>query len=558
MDRSFSPHERVALVLIALLAGGLLVVGWYNFWYLTDDAYIAFRYVGNSLLGYGYVWNPPPFMPVEGYTSFLWVALLDLVWRTTGAAPPESANLLTLGCSALTLLFTAILLLKVASTDRLRPWRIPILALGLLGLLSNRTFLAWTSSGLDAALFNCLLLAWVTVVLSPGRSSWRWAVTLGSVAALSALTRPDGLLIAGASLALFSVRAWSDWHAGSRPWGFAWGLLPLLVLPLHLLWRFTTYGAWLPNTYFAKRDTTIDRFTSGSRFLLTFVIEYSLWFWLVLALVLAVIMLMRRPRSRLSAGGVARGMVGLTIAAHMIYYTFLIGGDHFEFRVYSHLIPLIMVSFIWMLAALRLRPAAATALLALFVLCSWPIPWTHWVESQRYTSRETTGFLKVSVAEAISQQLPATPAWLLSYLRFYDEQQFWLISHAIGMRHQEHKTFHRYLVEVIPPRGTPPFATGEGYLVSVGSSVGVLAWSRPWANVIDTFGLNDYVIARNPQLRPTGFLAHERQPPPGYLACFAPELESGSSDYAFVSAERIRQCEQTYRDQIATLLLTKP
>lgn len=558
MDRSFSLRERFALLLIALLAGGLLVAGWYSFWYLTDDAYIAFRYVGNSMLGYGYVWNMPPFMPVEGYTSFLWVALLDLVWRTTGTAPPESANLLTLGCSALTLLFTAILLLKVASTGRLRSWRLPILALGLLGLISNRTFLAWTSSGLDAALFNCLVLAWVTVVLLPSRSHWRWAVALGTVAALSALTRPDGLLIVGATLALFGLRAWGDWRSGSRPWGVAWGLLPLLALPLHLLWRFNTYGAWLPNTYFAKRDTTIDRFASGSRFLLTFVIEYSLWFWFALALILTVILLMRRPRLRLTFGGVASSIVGLTITAHMGYYTFLIGGDHFEFRVYSHLIPLIMVSFVWMLAALRLRPAAATTLLALFVLLSWPIPWAHWIESQRYTSRETTGFFKISVAEVISRQMPATPAWLLNYIRFYDEQQFWLISHAIGMRHQEHKIFHRYLVEVIPPRGTPPFTTGEGYLVTVGNSVGVLAWSRPWANVIDTFGLNDYVIARNPQLRPHGFLAHERQPPPGYLGCFAPELESGSSDYAFVSAERIRWCEQTYRDQITTLLLAKP
>ena len=61
-----------------------LFAGWKAFWFLTDDAYIAFRYIGNSMDGYGYVWNVPPFLPVEGYTSFLWVALLDVVWRFTG------------------------------------------------------------------------------------------------------------------------------------------------------------------------------------------------------------------------------------------------------------------------------------------------------------------------------------------------------------------------------------------------------------------------------------------------------------------------------------------
>ena len=39
----------------------LLIAGWRLFWFLTDDAYITFRYASNSLLGFGYTWNPPPF-----------------------------------------------------------------------------------------------------------------------------------------------------------------------------------------------------------------------------------------------------------------------------------------------------------------------------------------------------------------------------------------------------------------------------------------------------------------------------------------------------------------
>ena len=91
-----SDRNRTALVAIAVAASIGLVFGWWLFWFLCDDAFIAFRYVSNSIAGHGYVWNPPPFRPVDGYTSFAWVALLDLVWRITGVQPPESANVLLL------------------------------------------------------------------------------------------------------------------------------------------------------------------------------------------------------------------------------------------------------------------------------------------------------------------------------------------------------------------------------------------------------------------------------------------------------------------------------
>jgi arabinofuranosyltransferase len=72
-------QRYLGLAALLLLAALGLYLGWRVFWFLTDDAYIAFRYISTSRLGYGYVWNPPPFKPVEGYTSFLWVFLLDLV-----------------------------------------------------------------------------------------------------------------------------------------------------------------------------------------------------------------------------------------------------------------------------------------------------------------------------------------------------------------------------------------------------------------------------------------------------------------------------------------------
>ena len=78
------PRAPLALF---VLACGVTAVGWWWFWFLTDDAFITYRYASNWMRGWGFTWNPPPFQPVEGYSNFLWLALLtDQVARN----PPRS------------------------------------------------------------------------------------------------------------------------------------------------------------------------------------------------------------------------------------------------------------------------------------------------------------------------------------------------------------------------------------------------------------------------------------------------------------------------------------
>ena len=86
-------RERLLYALILLLAGAALCYGWKLYWFLTDDAYISFRYASNWDLGHGLVWNPPPFRPVEGYTNFLWIVLLYGVWQVLDVAPSRSGQL---------------------------------------------------------------------------------------------------------------------------------------------------------------------------------------------------------------------------------------------------------------------------------------------------------------------------------------------------------------------------------------------------------------------------------------------------------------------------------
>lgn len=555
-------RERAALILIGAAALAGLAAGWRLFWFLTDDAYISFRYVGNSLLGYGYVWNMPPFRPVEGYTSFLWVLLLDVVWRLTGAPPPESANVIALLCAAANLLLTAALVLRAAAAPALRPARLLILALALLGLLTNRTFLAWTSSGLETALFNCLVTLWVccALLLAAGERPWMFGLALA--AALLALARPDGLLFAAVSAGLIGLALIARRRAGRLAPADPLCAAPLLLIGAHLLWRRSFYGEWLPNTYFAKSQTEIDRLASGGRFLLSFIVEYGLWIWLALLLAVALSALRRllragppRPPASLAAALAparwAAPAVALTLLAHVGYYTFLIGGDHFEFRVYSHLPPLLIAAFVWMLGALRLGPRAAASILAGAIALSWPIPWLHWAASQRYTTRSETGFLKVAVADELAAVAPWAPGWMRGYVGWYDSMQFWLIDRAVGVRHQEHKVFHLYLVAQSVPRGESAPPPGEGLPLMRFSSVGVVGYHVPWLNIIDVLGLNDYVIARNPLLSGSRLMAHERQPPPGYLECFSPLLLEQPATVSFVAPDQVVACEQRFRSAMS-------
>src|SRR5205085_1752539 len=182
--------------------------GWRLFWFLTDDAFIAFRYISNAHLGYGYVWNAPPFRPVEGYTSFLWVVLLDVIWRITGIQPPASANNIALFFTYLTLVLGGLMVLKLKLSERLQKYRLLFLALIFFGVVTNRTFLAWTSSGLETAMFNFFLTLWIYCGLFMENRGRRWMVWLSLTTALLCLTRPDGLLFAMATVALMIKAFW--------------------------------------------------------------------------------------------------------------------------------------------------------------------------------------------------------------------------------------------------------------------------------------------------------------------------------------------------------------
>ena len=518
MTGKLSRLELGLRVALCLAAAFLLVFGWVNFWFQCDDAYIAFRYVSNRQQGWGYTWNPPPFRPVEGYTSFLWVALLDAVWSVFGAEPPVAANWLALVFSAGSLALVVAMVLRLPLSPALARHRTLLLALVLIGVLTNRTFLAWTSSGLETALFGFLLLAWAYAALFTSGSPWALA-WLSFSAGLLALTRPDGLLFVAATAAIFGVR-WLTARAIS-PRALV-PALPLLLPLAHVLWRRATYGYWLPNTYYAKAIAPWPE--AGARYFAAFLLEYAFWIALALAAVAGVRVLRSESfRARLRAWDPAtltRLLVAGAFAGHFAYYTFLIGGDHFEFRVYQHWVPLVLVGFALLGEKAGLSARATLAALVAMIALGWPLPWVHWWHTHQLVERAVTFKLRVPVA-------PLLPQPLRAYAGVWDGLQDWLILHLVGIRHQEHKVFGAYQLSRFPSRAQGSQISGKGIPVMAYHTIGVPGWVLPNVAIIDWFGLNDAVIAHaKPKFTRSEErqMAHDRGPPDGYFDCFRPNV----------------------------------
>lgn len=513
-----SAAPRGGEVALWIGAAGLLVAGWSAFHFVCDDAYIAFRYVAARQAGWGYTWNPPPFPAVEGYSSFLWVLILDATQTLTGLSPPRSAPTLSLMCTAATAFSVGRFAMRQSLPEAWARHRLPLLALLLALPLSNRTVFAWASSGLETALWMLLLARWAVAALDDRRPA------LAGYAALMSLARPDGLLFFGATALWIALRSVRE----RRP---PTSLLAGLIVAAHLLWRKATYGVWLPNPYFAKVGAWWPE--AGLLHFAYFALEYGVLLWPV-PIGLAAL----QARARLPAGlllGV--GAVG----AQQAYYVLRVGGDHFEHRIF---LPLLWLGWAGLVAALpRLFAVPRQGLLAgvLALALSWPIPWTHHLQTRDLSTRTLTHAL----IEPMAPHLPA----LGPYVAAWDALQEWLIPRMIAVRHAEHAVLGALQARRYPdPQRIAAGGLAQGGVVVAARLVdgaaqielqrdpvplwqdwpvidlgtAGAAWFLFPLPVIDRYGLNDPLIARAGYRTAERIHAHEVVPPAGYIDCFAP------------------------------------
>ena len=236
----------------------------YRFWFVTDDAFISFRYARNLVLGNGLRFNPGEHLPVEGYSNFLWVlicAVFEFFRLDVTLWPP----LVSAACGS------ALLWLVFDLLRRRLEISTPVAALATLVLGCFPPFALWSSSGLATMPFALLVLVtFERLVLRRGAPD---GVGAGIAGLLLALIRLEGVAWVAVILILAII---------SRRIARQHGLRPLLTCALivgigyagYFGWRCAYYETLLPNTAYVKADLDAARLMRGVNYVLSFALAF--------------------------------------------------------------------------------------------------------------------------------------------------------------------------------------------------------------------------------------------------------------------------------------------
>lgn len=427
--------------------------------FLGDDAYISFRYARHWAEGHGPVFNLGE--RVEGYTNFLWVAVLAGGIRL--GLPPEAVaptlgTLAGLGILGL----TAWIGLRRHGRGDLLSWLAPA------ALALHPSFAAWSTGGLETQLFSFLLLAAAArfLVERERQAPLRWGSAV--LFALATLTRPEGALFAAVAGAV----AAADALRRRRPLAplVAWGALYLVPVLAHLAWRRSYYGAWLPNTFRAKVPE--PQWEQGFDYVLYFLTGTGA-VWLLPLLAAAVLV---RP-------GFRQALFAAWLAADAAYLV-AVGGDFMEFRFLVPLLP-----YLFLLAADGVRRLAELAA----------------GRGGRRAGRAAAGGASAAILLVVALPLAGLPGFPASWVA--PPEHFAAV--PVLHRYAAQRASQGRALAILIDAGILP---GDLHIVTGG--VGALPYLTGW-RTLDHHGLTDAEVATSePE---GGRVAHRRRVSPAHM-----------------------------------------
>lgn len=320
--------QRFVPIALLLLAAVVLLR---NAW-LSDDAYISYRTIEHLLGGYGLRWNVDE--RVQVFTHPFWLFLLSgcrVLLRDMWLTALTVSFVLSLACF--------ILVARVA--------RGGATLLALVALLCSRSFVDYSSSGLENPLTHLLLLLFAGFFWNGRLASARRLAALSLLAGLLAFNRLDCALLV---LPALIYVAWPLRRAAVGP--LLLGFLPLIGW---LVFATVYFGFPFPNTAYAKLAAGIpagDLFAQGLRYGVSCLIfDPSGMVFLIGVLVAAAL---RHGREDLAwLGGVVVYLL----------YTLRIGGDFMAGRFFAASILMAAAWIAWRPPALP-RPARVWPTLA--------------------------------------------------------------------------------------------------------------------------------------------------------------------------------------------------
>jgi arabinofuranosyltransferase len=326
-------RRRVLLIGGLLCAAAVLIaLAWSFLPFVADDSLISLRYAERLRDGHGLTWTDGE--RVEGYSNLLWILSLSLAsvpWRDV----LDVSRVVGVAC-----MFAACAAVIAEARGR----RLPAFAAGALvavALAASGPIAVWAIGGLEQALLAGLL-AWALALLlslPAGPLERRELRAPAVLLALVCLTRPDGIVLAGAVTVGLAV---------SRGRAALWLLVPAAIaVAAQQLFRMGYHGDWMPNTAHVKLSLNARRLHEGLAYLLT-----GFRYLPLLALGL------------LAAAALRLWIVLLPLAGWLGYLA-AIGGDIFP--THRHLVPALVLAAFAVSRALgrfgRLAPALAILLL---------------------------------------------------------------------------------------------------------------------------------------------------------------------------------------------------
>jgi hypothetical protein len=224
---------------LAFIARSSFVVEGQRYFCLFDDAMVSMRYAANWANGLGLVWNPGE--RVEGYTNFLWTMMMGVVHLLPLSHTHACLVVQLMGILALLSCLCATV--RLAQSCRLLS---PVAIIAVLLTAGYYSLSYYTLLGMETGPATCAVtLALAAAVRSLHDRQGRLTTLLWFAPAL--LLRPDVMVLFFFVLGFLLVEV-----PAGRLQLLGGAAIVGAAVGLHLLWRHSFYGEWVPNTYFLK------------------------------------------------------------------------------------------------------------------------------------------------------------------------------------------------------------------------------------------------------------------------------------------------------------------
>jgi len=245
---SVSLNRKIISVYLSFGIGCFAIYKAFIQHWVCDDAFISFRYAKNLNEGLGLVYNKGEF--VEGFTNFLWTILLSvgMYFKLDPIFVSSGFGILFYFLTLFVLYKTGMTIYEIKAGKNYKSFYFPIAFVGFALHTHGQIF---ATGGLETSLFTFLLLTGNVFLLLSDRGLH--LLTGLFLLVLAIMTRPDGALFylfASIYVILFKYR-----HTDYKTYFTNQIVLQLpfvfIFLP-YWFWRYSYYGWFFPNTFYAK------------------------------------------------------------------------------------------------------------------------------------------------------------------------------------------------------------------------------------------------------------------------------------------------------------------